>query len=218
VVVDNTFFTPVNQNPLLLGADVAFHSVTKYIGGHSDVIAGAMIMNDRKLYDKLHFIMQTMGTGLSAFSSWLAIRGSKTLEVRVQQSAQNAMAVAKFLESHPKIESVKYPGLPSHPQHEIVKKNKARDDGMFGGMLAFYVKGDLAASDRFLRALKVITLAESLGGVESLIEHPAIMTHSSVAPEIRAKLGIADNFIRMSTGIETEADILADLAAALDAM
>jgi len=157
-----------------------------------------------------------MGTGLPAFESWLAMRGSKTMEVRVNRAADNAMTVAKWLEQHPKVEKVTYPGLPSHPQHEIVKRNKAKDDGRFGGMLAFYVKGDINMADRFLRALKLIILAESLGGVESLIEHPAIMTHSSVAPETRAKLGIADNFIRMSTGIENVNDLIEDLKNALD--
>jgi len=217
-VVDNTFFTPVNQNPLLLGADVVFASVTKYIGGHSDVIAGALCMNDRKLYDEVTHIMRTMGTGLSAFSSWLAIRGSKTLEVRVNRAAENAMTVAKWLEAHPRVERVTYPGLPSHPQHEIVKRNMRNPDGGFGGMLSFYIKGDLETSDRFLRALKLIILAESLGGVESLIEHPAIMTHSSVPADQRAKLGIADNFIRMSVGIEHCPDLLEDLKGALAAM
>jgi cystathionine gamma-lyase len=215
-VVDNTFFSPVNQNPILLGADIAFASVTKYIGGHSDVLAGAVCLNDRKLYDELTHIMRTIGSGLPAFESWLALRGSKTLEVRVQRAAQNAMNIAKWLEAHPKIERVTYPGLPSHPQHEICKRNMRSTDSGFGGMLSFYVKGDLETSDRFLRGLSLITLAESLGGVESLIEHPAIMTHSSVPADQRAKLGIADNFIRMSTGIECEADLIEDLKKALE--
>lgn len=211
-VVDNTFFTPVNQSPILLGADVVMHSITKYIGGHSDVIAGCLCLNDRALYDKLMFIMKTMGTGLSAFDSWLALRGSKTLDVRVKRAASNAMAVAKLLEKHKKVKRVVYPGLKSHPQHAIVKKN-ARG---FGGMLSFYLKGDIKMADRFLRGVKVITLAESLGGVESLIENPALMTHGSVPAEHRKMLGIDDNFIRMSTGIEDEKDLLKDIKDALD--
>jgi len=211
-VVDNTFFTPVNQNPITLGADVVMHSVSKYIGGHSDVIAGALCLNDRKLYDDLMFIMKTMGTGLPAFESWLALRGSKTMEVRVLKSASNAMAVAKLLEAHPKIEKVTYPGLKSHPQHNIVKKNA----NGYGGMISFHLKGNIKMADRFLRALKLVTLAESLGGVESLIEHPALMTHGSVPAEHRAMLGIDDNFIRMSVGIETLEDILEDMTNALD--
>lgn len=211
LVVDNTFFTPVNQNPLDLGADVVTHSITKYIGGHSDVIAGCMVMNDKDLYDRLFFILKTMGTGLSAFDSWIALRGAKTLEVRVQRAGSNAMAVAKLLEAHPKVDKVIYPGLKSHPQHHIAKK-QARG---FGGMLSFYIKGNIKTAERFLKALRVITLAESLGGVESLAENPAIMTHGSVPAEHRRKLGIEDNFIRISVGIETEADLLADVNQAL---
>lgn len=206
-VVDNTFFTAVNQQPMLLGADIVMHSVSKYIGGHSDVIAGALCMNSRQLYDDLFFIMKTMGTGLPAFESWLALRGSKTMYVRVKQSNASAMVIAKMLEAHPKVEKVVYPGLKSHPQHGIVKKNASG----FGGMISFYVKGNIKMADRFLRALKVVTLAESLGGVESLIEHPALMTHGSVPAEHRAMLGIADNFIRMSVGIETQEDLVADM-------
>jgi len=211
-VVDNTFFSPVNQQPISMGADIVMHSVSKYIGGHSDVIAGALCMNDKKLFDDLFFIMKTMGTGLPAFESWLALRGSKTLNVRVKQSNSNAMVIAKLLENHPKIEKCVYPGLKSHPQHKIVKKNSTG----FGGMISFYVKGDIKMADKFLRALSVVTLAESLGGVESLIEHPALMTHGSVPADHRAKLGIADNFIRMSCGIETQADLVEDIMQALE--
>jgi len=211
-VVDNTFFTPVNQQPMTMGADIVMHSVSKYIGGHSDVIAGALCLNDRKLYDDLMFIMKTMGTGLPAFESWLALRGSKTMEVRVLKAAQNAMSLAKLIEAHPKVEKCVYPGLKSHPQHGIVKKNASG----YGGMISFYLKGNIKMADRFLRSLKVVTLAESLGGVESLIEHPALMTHGSVPAAHRAMLGIADNFIRMSVGIETEADLLQDMKQALD--
>lgn len=193
------------------------HSLTKYVGGHSDVIAGCLCLDNRELYDKLMFIMKTMGPGLSAFNSWLVLRGSKTLEVRVQRASKNAMAIAKMLEKHKKVTRVVYPGLPSHPQHKIVKKNMNDPKcGYFGGMISFYLKGDIKMAERFLKSLKVVTLAESLGGVESLIEHPALMTHGSVPAEHRKMLGIVDNFIRMSTGIESEKDLLADMKNALD--
>ena len=211
LVVDNTFMTPVNQNPINLGADVVTHPITKYIGGHSDVIAGCICFNDSELYDRLHFILKTMGTGLSAFDSWVALRGAKTLEVRVQRAGSNAMAVAKALEAHPKVARVIYPGLKSHPQHATAKKQASG----FGGMISFYVKGGIKEAGNFLKALKVFTLAESLGGVESLAENPALMTHGSVPAEHRRKLGIEDNFIRLSVGIETEKDLIDDINQAL---
>ena len=210
-IVDNTFMTPINQNPLLLGADVVTHSLTKYIGGHSDMIAGCICMNDRELYDKLYFVLKTMGTGLDSFNSWLAMRSCKTLEVRVNQAQKNAMAVAKFLEGHPKIQRVIYPGLPSHPQYNIVKK-QCRGPG---AMISFYVKGGIKHAERLLKGVHLFTLAESLGGVESLIENPALMTHGSVPAAHRKLLGIEDNFIRVSVGIENEADLIADLKSAL---
>lgn len=213
-VVDNTFATPVLQSPALLGADIVMHSATKYIGGHSDVVCGALCLNDLDLYKRLDFAMKTVGTGASPFDCWIALRGTKTLGIRVERASQNALAIAKMLESHPKVEKCVYPGLKSHPQHAIAKKQMRQG----GGMISFFVKGGLKQADRFLRALKVVTLAESLGGVESLIEHPAIMTHGSVPAEHRKMLGIDDNFIRMSVGIEDEADLLADMKQALEKM
>jgi cystathionine gamma-lyase len=214
LVVDNTFSTPINTNPLELGADIVSHSVTKYIGGHSDVIAGAMMFNSRELYDKLFFILKTMGTGLSAFDSWVALRGSKTLEVRVQRANSNAMAIAKMIEGHKRVEKCLYPGLKSHPQHAIHMKQSRGP----GGMISFYVKGGMTEASNFLKNLKIFTLAESLGGVESLAESPVVMTHGSVPPAQRKLLGIEDNFIRLSVGIETEADLVADVKQALDSM
>jgi cystathionine gamma-lyase len=212
LVVDNTFSTPINCNPLLLGADIVSHSCTKYIGGHSDVIAGALMLNSKELYDRLFFVLKTMGTGLSAFDSWIVIRGSKTLQLRVERAQRNALAIGKLLESSNKVEKVVYPGLKSHPSHALHMK-QARGAG---GMLSFYIKGGIKQASNFLKALKVFTLAESLGGVESLAEHPVTMTHGSVPPEHRKMLGIADNFIRLSVGIEDEADLLADIANALN--
>ena len=206
-IVDNTFMTPVNQNPLDLGADVVTHSLTKYIGGHSDLIAGMIAVNDRELYDKLYFILKTCGTGLDSFNSWLAMRSCKTLEVRVNKAMSNAMSIAKYLEAHPKCVRVIYPGLDSHPQRAIVKKQCKGP----GAMVSFYVKGGAKSAEKFLKALHLFTLAESLGGVESLIESPALMTHGSVPAAHRKLLGIEDNFIRMSVGIETEEDLIADL-------
>lgn len=211
LIVDNTFMTPVNQNPLLLGADVVTHSITKYIGGHSDLIAGCMCLNDRDLYDRLFFVLKTMGTGLDSFHSWLAMRSCKTLEVRVKQAMVNAMAVAQTLESHSKVKRVIYPGLKSHPQHSTVKK-QCRGAG---AMISFYIKGGVKQAETFLKALKVFTLAESLGGVESLAENPALMTHGSVPAEHRKMLGIEDNFIRLSAGIENTEDLVADIKQAL---
>ena len=209
--VDNTFSTPVNTNPLLLGADVVTHSLTKYIGGHSDIIAGCICLNDRELYDKLFFILKSMGTGLCAFDSWLVLRSAKTLEVRVNQAQKNALAVAKTLEASPKVQRVVYPGLKSHPQYSLMKKQSRGP----GGMISFYIKGGVKQAEKFLTSLKYFTLAESLGGVESLAENPALMTHGSVPAAHRKLLGIEDNFIRLSVGIETEQDLVDDIKQAL---
>lgn len=211
LVVDNTFQTPVNQNPLLLGADIVTHSMTKYIGGHSDVLAGCICLNNKEMLDKLMFIMKTMGTGLAAFDSWVVIRGIKTLQVRVQRASSNALAIAKLMEKHKKVARVVYPGLKSHPQH----KQHMRNSISGGGMLTFYIKGGEKAARNFLKACKVFTLAESLGGVESLCEHPNSMTHGSVPLEHRKLLGIDGSLIRMSVGIEDESDLLADISQAL---
>eukprot|EP01095_Lingulamoeba_sp_RSL-Kostka_P005065 TRINITY_DN16428_c0_g1_i1.p1 TRINITY_DN16428_c0_g1~~TRINITY_DN16428_c0_g1_i1.p1 ORF type:complete len:417 (-),score=174.38 TRINITY_DN16428_c0_g1_i1:215-1384(-) len=212
VVVDNTFLSPYFQRPLDFGADIVLHSVSKYINGHSDVIGGIVITNSDEINEKLRFLQNGMGAIQGVFSSFLAMRGLKTLHVRMKQHAINAQAVAEFLESHEKVERVIYPGLPSHPQYELAQKQQTG----FGGMVTFFIKGGLDESRTFLENLKVFSLAESLGGVESLAEHPAIMTHASVPPELRKKLGISDTLIRLSVGIEETEDILEDISNALD--
>jgi len=217
-VVDNTFQSPVLTNPIDLGADVVMHSISKYINGHSDVIMGCLCLNDKALYDRLFFNMKTLGTGASAFDCWLALRGSKTLELRVTRASENALACARFLEKHPKVAKVIYPGLESHPQHKIAKKQSRGPGNGGGGMISMYVKGDINKAERFLKGLKVFTLAESLGGVESLIENPALMTHGSVPAEKRKELGIDDNFIRISVGCEHVDDLINDLKQSLAQM
>lgn len=205
--VDNTFMSPYFQRPLELGADVVFHSMTKYINGHSDVVGGAMMTNDKKFYDKVWVLQNSIGPSQSPFDSWLVLRGIKTLAVRMEQHQKNAMKIAKWLESHKKVESVVYPGLKSHPQHKIAKKQMSG----YGGMITFFLKGGLKESKKFLEKVHLFALAESLGGVESLIEHPAIMTHASVPKAIREELGIHDNLIRLSVGIENCDDLIVDL-------
>ena len=212
VVVDNTFMSPYFQNPLDLGADMVMHSLTKYINGHSDVVGGAIMLNDTTQFDKLWYLQNSMGPSQSPFDSWLVLRGVKTLALRMRAHASNAIEIAKYLEAHPKVDKVIYPGLESHPQHELAKRQMSG----FGGMLSVYIKGGLKESKTFLEEVKLFALAESLGGVESLIEHPAIMTHASVPVEERAKLGIADNFVRISAGVEDIEDLIADLSNALD--
>ena len=214
VVVDNTFMSPYFQNPLDLGADMVMHSLTKYINGHSDVVGGAIMLNDESQYEKLWYLQNSIGPSQSPFDSWLVLRGVKTLSVRMKAHEENAIKIADFLIGHSKIEKVIYPGLESHPQHELAKSQM----NGFGGMLSFYIKGGLSESNKFLKQLSLFTLAESLGGVESLIEHPAIMTHASVPVKERNKLGISDNFIRISVGIEDIEDLKADLKQALDAI
>ncbi|ORZ16592.1 Cys/Met metabolism PLP-dependent enzyme-domain-containing protein [Absidia repens] len=214
LVVDNTFMSPYFQNPLSLGADIVVHSVTKYINGHSDVVMGIAVTNDQAVYEKLQFMQNSMGAVPSAMDCFLARRGLMTLEVRMQRHASNAQALAEYLESNSNIEQVIYPGLPSHPNHELAKKQQRG----FGGMVSFRVKGNLDNVNKFLGNLKYITLAESLGGVESLIELPCIMTHGAVSPEDRATLGITENLVRMSVGIENVEDLLADLKQALENM
>jgi cystathionine gamma-lyase len=212
MVVDNTFFTPYLQNPLDLGADMVVHSITKYIGGHSDVVMGAIMLNDKALYDRLFFTIKSIGSGASPFDCYLALRGSKTLHVRVERAMENAKKIADYLEKHSKVARVIYPGLKSHLQYELCKKQSRGP----GAMISFYIKGDIKTAERFLRAVKIFTLAESLGGVESLIENPALMTHFSVPPEQRKLLGIEDNFIRISVGIEECKDLLEDIKQALE--
>jgi cystathionine gamma-lyase len=211
LAVDNTFMTPVFQRPLELGADLVVHSTTKYCGGHSDVVGGAIAMRSADLHDRLHFLQNSCGAVPGPQDCYMTLRGLKTLALRMHRHADNAMAVARYLEAHPKIESVIYPGLESFPQHELANRQMSG----FGGMVSFYLKGGLDESRRFLEAVRVFTLAESLGGVESLIEHPAIMTHASVPKANREKLGIADGFIRASVGIEHIDDLIADLDRAL---
>ncbi len=209
--VDNTFMSPFFQTPLDLGADLVMHSMTKYINGHSDVVMGCLMMNDTALYDRLKFLQNSMGGVPGPFDCWLALRGIKTLAVRMDRHAQNAQKVAEWLENHPKVDRVVYPGLLSHPDHELAK----RQTRGHGGMITFFIAGGLPEASRFLSRVKLFVCAESLGGVESLIEHPAIMTHASVPPDVRASIGLTDSLIRASIGIEAVEDIIEDLEQAL---
>jgi cystathionine gamma-lyase len=210
-VVDNTFMSPYFQKPLQLGADIVVHSITKYMNGHSDVIGGVLATNDSNLYSELKFLQNAVGAVPSPMDCFLVMRGLKTLHVRMERHAQSAMELARFLERHPKVEKVIYPGLESHPQHTLARKQMSG----FGGMITFFIKGGLPEARSFLEKLQIFTLAESLGGVESLIEHPAIMTHASIPAETRKTLGIHDNLIRISAGIEDLSDLKADLEQAL---
>ena len=207
VVVDNTFMSPYFQNPLNLGADIVIHSTTKYLNGHSDSIGGAIMLSNEEIYSKLKFNQNAMGPILSPFDSFLVLRGIKTLPVRMEKHNENAVKIANYLESHPKVKKVNYPGINSHPQHELAKKQMSG----FGGMISFEVKEGLKEAKKFLENLKIFSLAESLGGVESLIEHPALMTHASIAKEEREKIGIRDSLIRISVGIENVWDLIDDL-------
>jgi cystathionine gamma-lyase len=213
VVCDNTFATPYNLKPLDLGVDIVLHSATKYINGHSDVINGIVVVGDNpELQEQMAFLQNAMGAIAGAFDSYLALRGVKTLAVRMDRHNANAMQLAQWLEQQPQIEKVIYPGLTSHPQHDLAKQQMQNG---FSGMIAAYLKGGEKESRLFLEKLNLFILAESLGGVESLIEHPAIMTHASIPAEQRAALGINDNMVRISVGIEDVADLQADLAQAL---
>jgi len=214
VVTDNTFMSPYFQNPISLGADIVLHSATKYLGGHSDVVMGATMTNSEALYERMKYFQNALGIVPSPFDCFLAIRSTKTLHLRMQRHEENAKKVAAFLEAHAKVAKVVYPGLASHPQHELAKRQMKG----FGGMITFYLRGGLTESKKFLESLKLIALAESLGGVESLIEHPGIMTHASVPIEARQELGIDDSMIRFSVGVEDINDLLADLNAALDSI
>ncbi len=227
--VDNTFMSPFFQNPLDLGADIVMHSMTKYINGHSDVVMGCLVIKDKELkpprqtwtdptftapktlFARLKFLQNAVGGQAGPFDCFLVLRGIKTLAVRMERHGQNAMKVATFLSQHPKVERVLYPGLPSHPGHKLAGC-QARG---YGGMMTFFLKADLEKTRTFLSTVKLFTLAESLGGVESLIEHPAIMTHASVPPEIRKEIGILDNLVRVSVGIENADDLIKDLDQAL---
>jgi cystathionine gamma-lyase len=211
LVVDNTFLSPVFQRPLELGAHIVLHSLTKYMAGHSDVVAGALVTGDKALAEKLYFNQNSMGLVAGPFDSWLTLRSLKTLPVRLRAHAASAAALAAWLEKHPKVEKVIYPGLASHPHYALAKEQMKG----FGGMLSFYVKGGLAEAKRLLERVEIFTLAESLGGVESLIEHPGIMTHASLPVEVRTANGIGDNFIRVSVGLEDLEDLKRDLDQAL---
>jgi cystathionine gamma-lyase len=213
VVVDNTFLSPYLQRPLELGADIVSHSVSKYINGHSDVVMGVLAIKSTDVFTRLKFLQNAIGSIPSPFDCYMAHRGLKTLAVRMERHCRSAQRIAAFLEAHPKIARVAYPGLKSHPQHDIA----TRQQSGYGGMITFWLKGDLTHARQFLEAIKgPFTLAESLGGIESLIEHPAIMTHASVPAEQRAQLGISDSLVRVSVGIEDVEDIENDLKQALE--
>ncbi len=210
-VADNTFATPVNQRPLEHGFDIVMHSATKYLNGHSDMVGGMAVVADDELAEKMGFLQNSAGGIAGPFDSFLALRGLKTLPLRMQRHGENGQAVAEWLQRHDRVERVIYPGLVDHPQYELAKKQMAS----FAGMVSLVVKGGLAGASRFLERLEVFSLAESLGGVESLCNHPAIMTHASVPEDIRAKLGISDDLVRLSAGIEDVDDLIADLEQAL---
>jgi len=211
LVVDNTFSSPYFQQPLTLGADIVLHSTTKYINGHSDVVGGAVVMNSDTVYEALKFHQNAAGAVPGPMDTWLTLRGIKTLAVRMRQHAANADAVARFLMEHPRVERVYYPGLPTHPDYELAKRQMSG----FGGMVSFQFKGTVADVDEVVRRFKVFTFAESLGGVESLVCHPASMTHGSIPREIREARGLTDTLLRLSVGIEDSEDLLADLEQAL---
>jgi cystathionine gamma-lyase len=207
VVVDNTFVSPFFQQPLSLDADIVLHSTTKYLNGHSDSLGGAVILNDEMFYQKIRFSQFAAGGVLSPFDCFLVLRGTKTLAVRMNAHEKNAIQIARYLEKHPKVTKVNYPGLPSHPQHQLAKKQMSG----FGGMLSFEMVGDLNSAKKFVESTRYFALAESLGGIESLIELPAIMTHSSVPAAERRKIGLSDMLIRLSVGIENVDDLIEDL-------
>jgi cystathionine gamma-lyase len=211
-VVDNTFASPWVQRPLELGADIVMHSATKYLNGHSDMIGGVAVAATAELGEKIGFLQNAIGAISGPFDSFLALRGLKTLALRMKQASENAIEIAGWLEKHPHVARVLYPGLPSHPQHELAKRQMRNG---YSGIVTFFVKGGLDEARRFLERCEVFTIAESLGGVESLVDHPGLMTHASIPPDMRAKLGIDDSLIRLSVGIEDVTDLLADLEQAL---
>jgi cystathionine beta-lyase len=212
VAVDNTFASPYLQNPLDLGADIVMHSVTKYLGGHSDVVMGALVVNDEKLYQDLAFIMNSCGAVPGPQDSFLVLRGIKTLHLRMERHCFNGRKIAEYLHAHPKIGKVYWPGLPGHPNHAVAKK-QMKD---FGGMISFTLKDDsLEKAVKLMESVSLFSLAESLGGVESLINHPASMTHASIPKEERLKSGLVDSLIRLSIGVEDVEDLIADLEQAL---
>jgi cystathionine gamma-lyase len=214
VAVDNTFMTPYFQQPLKLGADIVVHSVTKFLNGHSDVVGGAIATSSQPLYEQLKFIQNAAGGVPGPMDCFLTLRGLKTLHLRMQRHQENAFDVANFVMARKEVEWVRYPGLKSHPQHDLARQQMTG----FGGMVSFELKGGLEAARKFVQGLRLFALAESLGGVESLCDHPAIMTHASVPPETRARLGISDGLIRLSVGVESSGDLLADLEHAFDGL
>jgi cystathionine gamma-lyase len=211
VAVDNTFASPYFQNPLALGADVVVHSTTKYMGGHSDVVGGAVATSNRDFYEGIKFYQNAAGAVPGPFDSWIVLRGLKTLAVRMRQHEENALAVAEFLQDHPEVEAVHYPGLPNHPQHELAKRQMSG----FSGMVSFTLKGGAAAAHAAVQKTKIFSFAESLGGVESLITHPATMTHAAIPREKREARGVTDGLMRLSVGIEDKEDLIADLDGAI---
>lgn len=211
IAVDNTFATPYIQRPLEFGCDIVMHSVTKYLNGHSDMVGGIVVTADEDLAEKIGFLQNSIGSVQGPFDSFLALRGLKTLDVRMQRHCQNAEVIANWLENDARVESVLYPGLESHPQYELASEQM----GPFGGIVTFFIKGGLDEARSFLEKCRIFALAESLGGVESLVDHPAIMTHASVPPEKRAELGISDQLIRLSIGLEHVDDLISDLDQAL---
>ncbi len=210
-LVDNTFATPYLQQPLGLGADFVLHSTTKYLGGHSDVVGGAVVMNDDSLHERLRFLQNAVGAVPGPMDCFLVLRGTKTLHLRMERHSQNAARIAEWLEAHPATLRVHYPGLRSHPQHELASRQMRAP----GGMVSFEVKGGIEASRRVAERVRLFALAESLGGVESLLDHPAIMTHASIPAEERRKAGLADGLLRLSVGVEDVDDLVADLSQAL---
>lgn len=211
LVADNTFATPCGQRPLEMGCDIVVHSATKYLNGHSDMVGGVAVTANEEIAEQLGFLQNSVGSILGPFDSFLALRGLKTLSVRMAQHERSAQAIAEWLEQDARVERVIYPGLPSHPQHALAK----RQMDSFGGIVTFFTRGGLAEARQFLERCQVFALAESLGGVESLVDHPAIMTHASVPADMREALGISDQLIRLSVGIESVADLIADLDHAL---
>lgn len=210
-IVDNTFLSPVNQRPFELGADIVVHSTTKYLNGHSDVVGGAVVVNDPALAERIQYLCNALGQGASPFDSWLVLRGIKTLGPRMRLHEQNAARVAEFLSSHPNVRKVYYPGLPAHPHHALARRQQFG----FGGMVSFELNGGLEEVHHVLRTVKLFALAESLGGVESLIDHPMSMTHASMDPQLRAQAGITEGLIRLSVGLEDIEDLIEDLRCAL---
>ncbi|GHE41208.1 cystathionine gamma-synthase [Vulcaniibacterium thermophilum] len=214
VVVDNTFASPILQRPLELGAHIVMHSATKYLNGHSDIVGGMVVVGDDvELAEKLAFLQNAVGGIQGPFDSFLALRGLKTLHLRMKAHCENALALAEWLQTHAAVEKVVYPGLKAHPQYELAKRQMQG----FGGMVSIYVKGGFEAAKRLCERVRIFALAESLGGVESLVNHPAVMTHASVPPERRSQLGIADNLVRLSVGVEDVEDLRADLDNAIGA-